>query len=231
MARIEVLIADDHALVREGIISVLNRYENIAVVGVSENGLDAINKCKTLKPDVLLLDIVMPHINGIETIKLVKVEAPDTRIVALSLYENENYIHQVLKAGASGYVLKASDPSAISTAIQTAYEGDFFFSPEIKKKLVSSFIKDPFPSSELYRYNKLSQQEKKVFQLIVRGKATKSIADKLFISTKTVEKHQSAISRKMGMKNKIEMTHYAIKHGILNIEDLSLDSGFGVEPA
>lgn len=215
MKKIKVLIADDHALVREGIISVLKKQEDIEVVSAAENGLEALEQCKTLKPDVLLLDIVMPNINGLETVKIVKDISPDTAVVILSLYDNENYIHQALKAGASGYVLKASDPSEIYTAIKTAYQGDLFFSSEIKKKLVSSYINDPSPTIEIYRYEKLSIQEKKVFLLIVKGKSTKLIADKLCISSKTVEKHRAAIYQKMGMKNTIEMTHYAIKNGIL----------------
>ena len=218
MKPIKVLIADDHAVVRQGITSILKTEKDIQVVGEAEDGMQTIEKVKALKPDVLLLDIAMPNINGLEAVGLVRDSVPESAIVVLSMYDNENYIQRVLNSGALGYVLKASDPSEISRAIRSVHRREYFLSSEIKKKIIISYINNPDPKPELNRYEKLSAQEKCVFLLIVQGKSIKEIAENLFVTPKTVEKHRTAISHKLGIKNKVEMTHYAIKNGILNLD-------------
>jgi DNA-binding NarL/FixJ family response regulator len=219
MEPIKVLIADDHVVVREGLIRILKSHNDIEVVGIAEDGLEEVDQAKALNPDVLLLDLAMPNINGLEALDMVKKTLPDLTVVVLSLYDNDSYVDRVLASGAIGYLLKASDPSEISQAIRHARRGEYFFSAQISRKVITTYVKH-FPTSpEIeHRYQRHSNQEKKVFLLIVEGKPTKEIADRLFISPRTVEKHRIAICRKIGIKSTVELTHYAIQNGLLNLD-------------
>lgn len=216
--KITILVADDHAIVREGLRQILNSQEDMEVLGEAEDGLQAIEKAKTLNPNVLLLDIAMPNLNGLEAIALIKESLPDLKIVVLSMYANENYVQQVLNAGALGYVLKASHASDILQAIRLAYRGEFFLSPKIKKAVIGSYLKGAQKKSEVTAYEKLTNREKQVFILITEGKSIKEIADILFVSSKTVEKHRTNISSKLGIQNRMKLLKYGIKIGVVNPE-------------
>lgn len=218
MNKVKVLIADDHSVVRQGIISMLQNRDNIEVIGEAENGFEVREKCTAVKPDVLLLDIAMPGLNGLETIKLVRETIPAVAVVILSMYDNDIYIKQAFKAGALGYVLKASPASEIYEAIYAAYRGKRYLSDDIREKVVTGYINQPTGIPEVNRYESLTAKEKQVFLLLVQGETIKEIADQLFLSPKTVEKYRTSISHKLGIKNRIGLTYYAIKNELINID-------------
>lgn len=218
MSTIKILIADDHAIVREGLRQMLNSQEDMAVLGEAEDGIQTIERVKTLNPDVLLLDISMPRLNGLEVISLIKEARPDLKIVVLSMYANENYVRQVLDSGALGYVLKASHASDILQAIRVAWKGEFFLSPKIKKTVIETYLKGAGKKSKTTAYETLSDREKQVFILITEGKSNKEIAGILFVSSKTVEKHRTSISNKLGIQNRMNLLKYAIKIGVVDPE-------------
>jgi len=218
MKKITILIADDHAIVREGLRQILNSQEDMEVLGEAEDGRQAIEQAKLLNPDVMLLDIAMPNLNGLETITLIRESLPELKIVVLSMYANENYVQQVLNSGALGYVLKASHASDILQAIRLAQQGDFFLSPKIKKTVIGSYLKGAQKKSESTAYEKLTAREKQVFILITEGKSIKEIADILFVSAKTIEKHRTRISSKLGIQNRMKLLKYAIKIGVVDPE-------------
>ncbi len=218
MNQIRILVADDHDIVRKGLISILGTQSDMEVIGEAENGLDAIDKCESLKPDVVVLDIAMPGMNGLDAITIVKEKRPNLAIVALSMYDNDTYIQRVFKSGALAYVLKASAASEIYAAIRAAHRGKYYLSEEIREKVVAGFMSQSRDLPETNRYESLTPQEKQVFLLLVQGATTKEMADKLFVSPKTIEKHRTAISQKLGIKNRIGLTYYAIKNEIVNID-------------
>ncbi len=218
MAAINVLIADDHSIVRDGIRQLFEKEEDLNVVGEAVDGRQALEKVKDLLPDVLLLDIAMPQLNGLEVIGLVRESAPDTQIVVLSMHAKESYVQQVLKSGALGYVLKASPSSDILDAIRAVHRKEYFLSSQIKANVIDSYLKTKTSEPTVRGYDLLSDREQQVFRLVVQGSSTKEIADILCVSPKTIEKHRSSISNKLGIHGRLEMLKYAIKIGIVNPE-------------
>lgn len=218
MDTIKVLVADDHAIVRDGIQQLLKKEPDIEVVGEAIDGLKALEKVKDLLPDVVLLDIAMPNLNGLEAIGLIKESVPEIKIVILSMHANESYVQQVLQSGALGYVLKASPSTDIVAAIRAVYKNEYFLSSKIKASVIDSYLKTRQREPIIKGYDLLSEREQQVFRLVVQGSATKEIAEILCVSPKTIEKHRSSISGKLGIHGRLEMLKYAIKIGIVNPE-------------
>ena len=218
MDKIKVLIVDDHAIVRDGIQQLLKKEPDIEVVGEAVDGRQALEKVKDLNPHVVLLDIAMPNLNGLEVIGLIKESAPESQIVILSMHANESYVHQVLKSGALGYVLKASPSTDIVDAIRAAHKKEYFLSSKIKANVIDSYLKTKQAEPAARGYDLLSEREQQVFRLVVQGSSTKEIADILCVSPKTIEKHRSSITAKLGIHGRLEMLKYAIKIGIVNPE-------------
>ena len=216
MEPIRIVIADDHAVVREGLRRMLSSQADMEVVGEAEDGAEAIEQIRKLNPQVLLLDISMPNINGLEAISVISKMAPEVKIVILSMYDSENYIQQVLNAGALGYVLKASDASEIYEAIRVANRGEYYLGSEINRKVIGTYLVSSTATPEVNRYKRLSDREKEVFLLLVEGKSIKEIAAALFVSPKTIEKHRTSISSKMGIQSRTGLIRYAIKSGIVD---------------
>jgi len=216
---IRVLIADDHTLIREGLKNLLELQQDIDVVGEAVDGIEALQKCRALKPDVLLLDVAMPRMAGTEAIKLIKDAVPGTQVVILSMYEKEAYAKQAFKAGARGYVLKAAPFKFLLAAIRRVHDGEFYLSPKMRSDMVEFFVtgksKEEEPSGD---YELLSDREQQVFLLIVKGNSTQEISDILCVSPKTVEKHRANIGKKIGITQPIKMLQYAIKTGIVDPE-------------
>ncbi len=204
MATINVLIADDHAIVRDGIRQLFKKEDDLNVVGEAVDGREALEKVKDLAPDVLLLDIAMPQLNGLEVIGLVREAAPETQIVILSMHAKESYVQQVLKSGALGYVLKASPSSDILDAIRAAHRKEYFLSSQIKANVIDVYLKSKTSEPTVRGYDLLSDREQQVFRLVVQGSTTKEIADILCVSPKTIEKHRSSISSKLGIHGRLE---------------------------
>lgn len=211
--KIKVLIADDHQLFREGISNLLFPVENIEVIAQAENGIDAINKVKHHKPDVVLLDIAMPEMNGIEACKKIKQNYPDTKIITVSMHSDKQFVKGVLEAGADGYLLKNCTLRQLTDAIQSVYDGKKYLSQDITEMVISGYL-TPSKANE-DEYNQLSEREKEIFVLFAEGKSTKEISEKLFISVKTVGTHKQNILEKMGMKTNADIVKYALKKGII----------------
>lgn len=219
MDKIKVLIADDHAVVREGLRKLLEEQTDMEVVGEAMNGMQAVKRIKSLRPNVALLDIAMPELNGLEAVNLIKESVPDTQVVLLSMHIKDAYVYQALNSGALGYVLKASPTSDVLEAIRAANRKEHFLSSKINSKLISTFLKNRDEKQPAVSgYNLLSDREQQVFRLLVEGKSNAQIADILCISSKTVDKHRANTMRKLDIHNMVEMVKYAIKIGIIGPE-------------
>jgi DNA-binding NarL/FixJ family response regulator len=214
--KIKVLVVDDHQLFREGIVNLLFSAENIEVVAQAEDGIDAIEKAKHYKPDVVLLDITMPRMNGIETTKKLKSLMPKIKIVSLSMHSEKQYVKGVLEAGADGYLLKNCTNRQLTEAIQSVYDGKKYLSEDITGMVISGYL-DP-SGSETTEYENLSVREKEIFHLFAEGKSTREISELLFISVKTVNTHKQNILEKLDLKSNTELVKYALKNGLINLE-------------
>ena len=218
MNKIKVLIADDHAIVREGVRHLLNGQTDMVVAGEAEDGRQALEKVKSLHPDVILLDIAMPHLSGLEVISLIREAAPETQVVVLSMHSKETYVQQVLSSGALGYVLKASPSTDILEAIRMAHRDEYFLSSRLKAEVIGKYLKTKRSTPALRGYDLLTEREQQVFRLVAQGHSTSRIADILCVSPKTVEKHRTSLMNKLGVHDRLELLKYAIKIGIVDPE-------------
>lgn len=218
MCRMRILIADDHAIVREGLKQLLNSQQDMKVAGEAEDGREALEKAKSLRPDVTLLDIAMPRLSGLEAVRLIKEAVPDTQIVVLSMYKKEAYVHWVFASGALAYVLKASPSSDVLEAIRAVHRGEYFLSSKIRAEVIGAYLQNRREKPVVRGYDLLSEREQQVFRLMVEGNSTNQIADVLCVSPKTVEKHRTNVRKKLGIHDLVAMVKYAIKIGIIDTE-------------
>lgn len=214
--KIKVLLVDDHQLFREGIATLLFSAENIEVIAQAEDGTDAMDKVKHYKPDVVLLDIAMPRMNGIEATKKIKNLNPAIKIITLSMHSDKQYVKGVLEAGADGYLLKNCTYRQLTDAIQSVYDGKKYLSQDITEMVINGYL-SPSGTSES-EYDKLSVREKEIFMLFAHGKSTKEISDQLFISVKTVNTHKQNILVKLKLTSNTELVKFALKNGLINFE-------------
>ena len=215
---INILIVDDHSILRDGVRQLLTSQEDMHIVGEAGDGHSALKKAKLLKPDVVLLDIAMPGLNGLETIGLILEAVAETKIVILSMHSKENYVHQALSAGAMGYVLKASPSSDVLSAIRAASVNEYFLSSKIRAGVIEAYLQSRTYTPTVRGYDLLTEREQQVFRMVVEGKTTKEIADILCVSTKTIEKHRSGVTAKLGVQGRLELLKYAIKIGVVDPE-------------
>lgn len=213
---IRIVIADDHTIVRQGLARLLEDQPNLDVVGEATNGRMALEKALELEPDIIIMDIAMPLMNGIEAAKRIRKELPKTKVLILSMYSNEHHIHDLLETGVSGYLLKDSSGRDIINAIQAAMKDETFLSPSISKKVVDSYLSPRKSSSREERFKQLSNREREVFQLIAEGHSTRQIADMLYVSMSTVKSHKGNIMEKLGIYNSIRLVHFAIQLGLVD---------------
>ena len=219
MKKIRVLLADDHTIVRKGLHSLLEDEEDISVIGEAENGYEAIQKVDKLNPDIVVMDVGMPSLNGIEALKILKKNKPQIRVLILSMHGNEEYIIEALKAGACGYILKKSAPNELTSAIRVANAGETYLSPSVTKKVVNRFLIERAIGNSQGSTDILpTTREREIIQLVAEGQANKDIADTLSISLKTVKNHRSNLMDKLGLHNTAEITQYAIRNGILILD-------------
>jgi two-component system response regulator NreC len=215
---IKVLLAEDHTIVRKGIRSLLDDEADIEVVGEAENGCDAVAKTEELLPDVVLMDYTMPILNGLEATRQIKKRFPDVKVIILTMHADEEYIFQSLQVGASGYLVKQTVPKELVSAIQAAYQGESYLSPPISRVVIEEFLRQTLSEQPEDSYEKLTDREREVLQLVVEGFASKDIADRLDISLKTVGVHRANLMNKLGIHTLPELIRYAIRKGIISLE-------------
>jgi len=214
---IKVLIADDHALLREGLAKILSLDEKLEIIAEASRGEEAVTLARKLRPDVILMDINMPGVNGIEATKIIKKEMPQIGIIALTIHDDEEYIFELVRAGASGYVLKDIQPERLIAAIKDVADGKSVIHPNITAKLLGEFNRLSERKLNSTRYEELTNRELDVLQLMAKGMANKDIAQSLFISEKTVKNHITNIFRKLNVEDRTQAVLYAIKHKMVEI--------------
>ncbi len=212
---IRVFLADDHAVVRDGLRLILESKGDITVVGEAADGRQAVREVSKLCPDVVIMDIAMPELNGIEATLQICASCPSTRVIILSVYDTTEYIFEALKAGVQGYILKESAGEEVVKAVRRVYSGHFYLSQEISETVVADYIKYRGVSTkEKSPLESLSKREREILQMVVEGKTSTEISNILFISPKTVETYRSRIMHKLGVKDIPSLVKFAIKHGI-----------------
>jgi two-component system response regulator NreC len=215
---VRVLLAEDHTIVRKGLRSLLDGEAGIEVIGEAEDGREAVEKVQQLLPDVVLMDIAMPGLNGLEATRQIKKRFPEVQVLILTMHANEEYIFQILRAGASGYVVKQAAPTELISAIWAAYRGDSFLSPSISKTIIQEYIRQAEAMAEKDSYDKLTNREREVLQLIAEGRSNREIAGLLHISVKTVETHRANLMDKLDIHSTAELTQYAIQKGMISTD-------------
>ena len=215
MQKISVLLADDHTVVRQGLRALLEAEEDMSVVGEAENGRQAVQMTKRLQPDVVVMDIAMPSLNGLEATRQVSRESPKSKVLILSSYSDDEYVQQLTDAGAAGYLVKQTAAQDLVTAIREAKKGNAFFSPAISKRLLEHYRSSISKPPGEKKGPKLTPRELEVLQLIAEGYANKQIAGELFISIKTVEKHRQQLMNKLDIHDVAGLTRYAIAKGVI----------------
>jgi two-component system response regulator NreC len=214
----KVLLVDDHTIVRQGIKALLDTQEGIEVVGEAEDGREAIEKAKQMAPNVIVIDITMPNLNGIEATRQIKKINPEMKVLVLSVHDNEEYIHRILQAGASGYLLKESAVSELVSAINAVEKGEIFLSPSISKVVVTDYIRHvETESGDFDSLNVLTNREREVLQLIAEGHTNKNIAHELKLSVKTVDVHRSHIMDKLNIHDITGLVKYSIRKGLIKV--------------
>ncbi len=209
---IRVLLADDHRIVREGIRSTLSAYPIIQIVGEAANGRDAIQKAHELKPDIVLMDINMPGIDGLHATAEIRRALPEVKVIALTVHDSREYVLEMLQVGAEGYVLKNTSPEELVHAIEAVMKGEAFFSPPAASVLLHELIPQAAKVSSLPR---LSSRETEVLRLVTRGLTTKDIARQLNLGARTVETFRTRLMRKVRVRNVAELTRYAIENSLV----------------
>ncbi len=220
---IRVLLVDDHQIVRDGLRSLLAKQIDIEVVGEAENGRESLQKARELKPDVVVMDIGMRELNGIDATRQLLAESPETKVVALSMHSDRRYISEMLAAGACGYLLKDSAFDELTAAIRTVAEGRTFVSQGIAGTVIDDYVRRLASGGSEERVSPggraLSPREREVLQLIAEGASTKEAAARLHLSVKTVETHRRQIMDKLGIYNLAGLIKYAVREGLASLED------------
>jgi two-component system response regulator NreC len=213
--KIRVLLADDHTILRAGLKMMLNAQPDIEVVGEASDGKQAVAEAQRLQPDVILMDITMPDWNGIEATRQVKRLQPDVRVLVLTMHENEEYLFQVLRAGASGYMLKEVADTELISAIRIVNAGSFYLSSSAQSMMVGDYLQRVRTGEERDSYSDLTEREREILKLVAEGYTNNQIAERLFISPKTVDTHRTHIMDKLNLHSRAELVKYAMRRGLL----------------
>jgi two-component system, NarL family, response regulator NreC len=216
MKKLRILLADDHVVVRTGLRALLERQPNLEVVGESENGRETVELVASLGPDVVVMDVAMPVLNGIEATKMILTQRPATAVVILSMHADESYVMRALKAGARGYLLKDSAAADLISAIQAVSQNKSFFSPKVSRILAEDYVRVLKQKGAVDSYDLLTSREREILQLLAEGKANKEVATALNISPYTVETHRRHILEKLNLHNPAELILYAVRKGIIS---------------
>ena len=213
----KVLIADDHKIVREGLKTLIDKQETMQVVAEAENGLDAVQIARKLRPDVVIMDLGMPQMNGIEATREVTAHDPEIKVIALSMHSDKRFVLQMIKAGASGYLLKDSAFEELITAIKTVVANQSYLSPKITDVVIKDYLQT-LSKGDVSAFSVLTAREREVLQLLAEGRSTKEIAASLSVSVKTVETHRTQIMDKLNIRSVAELTKYAIREGLTSLD-------------
>ncbi len=214
MRSIRILLVDDHALVREGIRSLLQLCGDIEVVGEAGDGQEAIQKTRELEPDIVVMDISMPSMGGLEATRLILKEKPASKVLVLSRYDNLSYVRSLLEAGALGYVPKKAVSTELAAAIRAVYNGDVFLHPSVVKAVTKDYVQLIQSEYKTEPYERLTDREKEILKLLAEGYATHQIAGRLCLTAKTVLNYRKTIMEKLGMENPAQLIKYALKIGL-----------------
>jgi|YNPNPStandDraft_1061719.scaffolds.fasta_scaffold20081_3 two-component system response regulator NreC len=215
MKKIRVLLADDHAVLRAGLRALLNAQPDIEVVGEAGDGAQAVQLARALTPDIALLDISMPGLDGLAAVQQIRRLCSSTRVVVLTMHEEEGFLRQVLDAGGTGYVLKRAAETELLTAIRAAYRGEAFVDPAMTRSLIQGYLGQEDTFGQPPADAELSPRETEVLALIAAGYSNQQIAEKLVISVKTVETHKAHIMEKLGARSRVDLVRYALDKGLL----------------
>ena len=215
---IRVLIADDHKIMLAGLRSLLEKQNDIEVVGEAENGRKAVQMAQEKKPDVVVMDVSMPDLNGIEATTQIRESLPETRVIALSMHSDKRFVVGMLRAGAAGYLLKDCASQELANAIAQVAGGKKYLSPEITGVVIDDFLQGGTSEEEETMASVLSAREREVLQLIAEGWSTKQIASHLYVSIKTIETHRRQIMKKLDLHSIADLTKYAIREGLTSVE-------------
>ncbi len=215
--RWKVFLVDDHQIVRDGIRSLIEDASDIFIIGEASDGEEMLSRLDSAQPDIILLDISLPGLNGIELIPIIKQRYPHMKILMLSMYNADDYIFNSVRAGANGYLPKNSSKSELLEAIRSICDGKDYFGEEIHKVIVNSYISMAKEDKASVKKQQLSVRELEILKLFAEGYSNRQISDKLFISVRTVESHKNHIMQKFGFKSTVEMVKYAIKHNIIEL--------------
>ncbi len=214
---IKILLADDHRLLSEGLRQLLEKHKDIEVAGIATDGMEAVEMALKLEPTIVLMDVSMPKLNGIEAVRRILAEKPKIKVIMLSMHLDRRYITEALKTGAQGYVLKDAEFQDVAEAISTVMSGEIYLSQKIREIVIHDYVQK-IKEAENSPFSELSAREREVLQLLTEGKTTKEIAGLLFVSVKTVESHRKQIMDKLKIHSIAELTKYAIRHGITQLD-------------
>jgi DNA-binding NarL/FixJ family response regulator len=212
MKKIKVLLADDHALIRAGLVKLLESMPDIEVLGEANDGLQLLELAHALRPDLVLMDIAMPGLNGLETTARLLKAAPGTKVIILSMHQDEQYVRQALRVGTSGYLLKDSAPTELSLAIHAVARGDTYLSPAISRGVVSDYVTRLRNEDNQIA---LTPRQREVLQLIAEGKSTKEIAQRLDLSVKTIDTHRTLLMKQLDIHEVAGLVRYALRAGLI----------------
>jgi two-component system response regulator NreC len=214
---IRVLLADDHTIVRQGVRMCLEAMGDISVVAEAGDGQEAVQLAAQLRPHVAVVDLTMPRLNGVEAIRQIKRDVPDTEVVVLSVHDSEAYVVQALRAGAAGYVLKRNAATELAAAIRAAHDGQAYLHPSIARRVIDDYLSRIHASEDAVAepHERLTPREREVLQLAAEGHSTRAIAGLLCLSTKTVEHHRASVMTKLGLHGQTELVKYAIRAGLV----------------
>jgi len=215
MTTIRILLAEDHAILRAGIRSLLDPIPELEVVGEAGDGLQAVAQAKQLQPDLILMDLSMPLMNGTEAIKKIKLRQPDTRVIVMTLHKSDEHVRAALDAGAEGYLLKDDTHQELLAAIGSVTSGGTYLSPKICGKVVNGYLGQTSPQGVSTPWDTLTDREREVVKLVAEGYKNREIAECLCVSVKTVEKHRANVMRKLDLHNAAGLTTYAIENGLV----------------
>jgi two-component system response regulator NreC len=219
VSEIRLILVDDHAVVRSGLRMLLEAQTDMEIVAEAETGAEAVRAVRLNKPDIVLMDIQMPDMNGIEATKEIKRTSPQTAVLALTMHEDDQYFFEMLHAGASGYVPKRAAPDELVSAIRAVARGEVFLYPSLASRLVKDYLKRAEASDQPLLYDDLTPREREVLILIAEGLSNAEIAQELVISIKTVDRHRENTMRKLNLHSRVDLVKYAIRKGLIELEE------------